>query len=378
MNTSSLFELNKHKQNTNSNKSYVVYDCSKKAEILEVSSGSAESAVKTSGQGDCGDDPNRAIHDNSNPHRFDERYAHVYSNTHVSPNTHVGAGPRDCEDSSNPPRHVESNTYPHVVSNTHTHVAPNTPDKPKEHYDLIILVIASHSSLYDKFYSIWNRYDSLHPNIKVFYVYAKPFHNTESSREPKNPPLQKDLIANCEESLIPGVLVKTISALTQIDQNYSYNFILRTNLSSFFRFDKLYNHITSSGPIHKGIYEGVAGTHLLDNNVALPFVSGAGILMSKDIVQLLLENQSDLNYALIDDVAIADFMKRHGIPIRAMNHLRYDFLNARTSNLSEVSIQRLPHFHFRIKNRKMREVLDVSVMEKLYKSFYINSNTTND
>jgi hypothetical protein len=63
-------------------------------------------------------------------------------------------------------------------------------------------------------------------------------------------------------------------------------------------------------------------------------------------------------------------MKRHGIPLRARNHLRYDFLNSQSSNLSEYDIKSLPHFHFRVKHRKMRESMDISIMNRLYKLFY--------
>ena len=298
---------------------------------------------------------------------------------------------------------------------------------PNNKYDIIILLIANHTALYDKFIQIWNKYESTFPSIKVFYVYGEVGEVDEvdevgevgevrevegnsqqhslSTRAAKRAKRAKregnNIIVNCHESLIPGILIKTIKALEFIETNYSYDYLLRSNLSSFFRFDRLLQHVKALNNRNK-VYQGFQGYHEYLSNensnipsmgflprsnveksagelkilpITVPFISGAGILMSKDVVQLLIEKQSSLNYSLIDDVAIGDFMQKFGIILQNTGkNCRYDFINETRSNMSEDKIRLIsPNiFHFRIKNRKKRD-LDVIVMEKLYRVFYTSA-----
>jgi len=299
---------------------------------------------------------------------------------------------------------------------------------PNNKYDIIILLIANHTALYDKFIKIWNKYESTFPSIKVFYVYgevevegnsistrvakraerperaecterAERTERTERAKREGN-----NIIVNCQESFIPGILIKTIKALEFIEANYSYDYLLRSNLSSFFRFDRLLQHVKALNNRNK-VYQGFQGYHEYLSNenskipsmgeipriprsnveksagelkilpITVPFISGAGILMSKDVVQLLIEKQSSLNYSLIDDVAIGDFMQKFGIILHNTGkNCRYDFINETRSNMSEDKIRLLSPsiFHFRIKNRKNRD-LDLIVMEKLYRIFYTSA-----
>lgn len=199
----------------------------------------------------------------------------------------------------------------------------------KQHYNIIILVIASKLQIYDFFKSIWTKYDKTHPNIRVFYVYGVENTGTSTGVDKVN---QNELeiidnadlvFKNVKESLIPGCLDKTIKALEYIDTNFTYNFLIRSNLSSLWRFKELHDYVENKSNNNNNnalnVYEGITGTH----NKTIKFVSGAGILMSQDVVKNILKNKERINYGLIDDVALANLVSNLNIPIKGVQN-RYD------------------------------------------------------
>jgi hypothetical protein len=121
---------------------------------------------------------------------------------------------------------------------------------------------------------------------------------------------------------IPGILSKTIHALDALSDDYDVFF--RTNLSSMVmlsRFDRLVQSdadIGYSGGLVWGdalrdalVYHGYVGhgrnvAHIaeLDHYPGNSFVSGAGFLLNKAEVKLLVERRDRLRYDLPDDVAI--------------------------------------------------------------------------
>ena len=171
--------------------------------------------------------------------------------------------------------------------------------------------------------------------------------------------LNKTLYVRGDECLIPGILHKTVEALsfflgteasqkggvigrkhtTDAEQRSSPNFVWRTNLSSVLDFAGLERYL---GTIlsSKTLYAGYVGKILVnDHNVYIEggglgrkhpirsvasgdaqedaeqrssptfFASGAGFLMSRDVALYLIENKEFLRWDLIDDVAIGALLE---------------------------------------------------------------------
>mgnify|MGYP001184349754 FL=1 len=106
------------------------------------------------------------------------------------------------------------------------------------------------------------------------------------------------LILNTEDSLVPGILNKTIDSLKIINNMYSYKHIIRTNLSSFFIIDSLIK--ISEQLKDTNIYDGI--------RPRTRRVSGAGIWLSRDIVNYIIENESFLLRHYCDDDAIYNLL----------------------------------------------------------------------
>jgi hypothetical protein len=222
---------------------------------------------------------------------------------------------------------------------------------PKHNKDLIILVIAScDKQIYiDLIINHWIKYikysEYNYPNIKIFLLFSK---NTDVSKF--SDIRENILLLDTSEDLIPGVLNKTILSFEKINNAFNYNYILRTNLSSFFRLDLLLENIKNINNIY-----GVVGEH--DN---IKFVSGAGILLTKQNVDYILLNKNKINNVLPDDVALSSIFNIQ-YPDKK---LRYDLINNQTDiNFNEIN----NYYHFRIKNDNREN--DKIIFDKLFR-FY--------
>jgi hypothetical protein len=135
----------------------------------------------------------------------------------------------------------------------------------------------------------------------------------------------KTLFIRGDECLIPGILHKTVEALSFFLHHSallepSFNsmglkgndefplFIWRTNLSSVLDFEGLQRYL---GTIRStGFYGGYVGKTVSE----IWFASGAGFLMSRDVAEYLVLNKDLLRWDLIDDVAIGALLEpRYGI-----------------------------------------------------------------
>jgi hypothetical protein len=134
----------------------------------------------------------------------------------------------------------------------------------------------------------------------------------------------KTLFIRGDECLIPGILHKTVEALSYFLRERSsliippYNFVWRTNLSSVLDFEGLQRYL---GTINlSGFYGGyvgkTVGKALSEATLCkdIWFASGAGFLMSRDVAEYLVLNKDSLRWDLIDDVAIGALLEpRYGI-----------------------------------------------------------------
>lgn len=251
-----------------------------------------------------------------------------------------------------------------------------------ESYDLIILVIASHNSLYDYFRAIWNKYDKSCPTIKVFYVYGSSSNslkkditdikeNTKIPENSKDLSKEEDIFSDTPECLKPGVLIKTLDALAYIDEHYDYKLLLRTNLSSFFIFERLSSYIKGLPLI--SLYEGV---HVKRKSGT--YCSGAGFFLSRDLVKLLLVNRTEVikeANEFSDDRLIGGFLRLHGITVRRNRH-RYDICNHRDEKNVDEILQRIKnkpwfyHIRFKCGYEKDRDRVDSYGMFNALRLFY--------
>jgi hypothetical protein len=132
----------------------------------------------------------------------------------------------------------------------------------------------------------------------------------------------KTLFIRGDECLIPGILHKTVEALSFFlleEGSEAVPFIWRTNLSSVLDFAGLERYLGTinlsgfyGGYVGKTVSGALSGATVSEKDIW--FASGAGFLMSRDVAEYLVLNKASLRWDLIDDVAIGALLEpRYGI-----------------------------------------------------------------
>lgn len=223
---------------------------------------------------------------------------------------------------------------------------------------LLVLIIASDDEpIYVQLQAIWREYmhlDSEH--VEAYFVKADPHLETFCE-------IKGDIIwSKGAESLSPGIINKTLLSMEiMLPRLKEFAFILRTNLSSFYFFPKLLKFLNSLP--QKNCYCACKGYH-----GDIPFGSGAGFILSPDLVELLVKNKAILNQKnFLDDVAIGSFFQKEAINILPAKRLDILTLAA----WLELKDQVPDYFHFRLKNIDNARLSDeLYIQKKLLKILY--------
>jgi hypothetical protein len=181
---------------------------------------------------------------------------------------------------------------------------------------LILIIATDDKPAFRDLQKVWESYMNSDPtHFEAYFIRG-------------NPKLDKpfvinmnEIIVKTEEGYAPGILNKTILAMQAMEPRLNeFDYILRTNLSSFFPFANLLAY-EDKLPREK-CYCGIAQFHPKGWNIpgeldTIPYISGAGIILSRDLAKLLIKDSNDLEKykgTMPDDVFIGLFFQRKGIP----------------------------------------------------------------
>jgi len=219
---------------------------------------------------------------------------------------------------------------------------------------LVVFVIASQDATYKMHWSVWRRLQSSHKEVSVWFLLG-----SERSTKVNVYRNNHTVVFPFKETLTPGILDKTVGAmdmLLQGDSKRNVKYILRTNFSSMWQWQRYLDLIDRlSG---NRIYAGVIPFPEAD-----PFVSGAGILFSRDAIELLVSKRGDLDRNHLDDVAIGKFFREKQWSMTPLHRCDYvnDQLPAPLDNSS--------CYHYRTKNSD-RVKYDGYLMSRLFFELY--------
>ena len=244
----------------------------------------------------------------------------------------------------------------------------------KEHYRCIILIIASNDTeFYKNARKVWKKYMNINPTVKVFFVYeelSSPLEESNSSDI-----IYSDVNSNLTSSTI---LVKTLRAMYAINKYYSYDYFIRTNISTFWDLNRIENLLKECPKT--ACY---AGGHDLspflirgETNIVIstPLYSGVCIIFTPDIVKNILNNINKLNYNLPDDIALGLYMSTIECNTMTYNSRTYYEKYGPTDendiiNEINMAIQNNYVYH-RVKNSNGREMTDLMIYNHLLKYVY--------
>jgi len=184
------------------------------------------------------------------------------------------------------------------------------------HYKIIFLIISSNNE------EVYLQMKELQPSIYNLYSNQIKYFFIENQSDLNNDVIEENnyLYINGSESFIPGIYQKSIKAIEYVTNNYSFDYVIRTNLSTIWNMDNLFTFLDSQSK------EKFAGGYAFQG-----FISGTGIIMSRDVGILVYSN---LNSSYIgDDLAISQTIQSQNINLYDIQEYKWGFLIPRNDNL---------------------------------------------
>lgn len=181
------------------------------------------------------------------------------------------------------------------------------------------------------------------PNVDIYFIYGDCNSNKIENNE----------IQTTIKESIPNIGYKMVETLKMID-TLEYDFIFRTNTSSYVDVDKLYNKLLEIA--NDDLYAGVIG-----RCGCVEFCSGAGYFLSKKNVKLVNENPNLWEHFMVDDVALGNLLSKFNVKKTSLERTDYSYINGIETNFVDT-------YHYRCicPNRKDGGSSDIEIMKKIH------------
>lgn len=225
---------------------------------------------------------------------------------------------------------------------------------------IINLVLYSNDKEYDKMYDITKKYYSKFSNVKT--IYYQFDENIIKEYELKD----DILLIKGKETYIPGILDKTVTAFQYIYNQYDFDYVIRSNISTIIDFDLLTEYLQETsiqyGGGLKNIISGDKNHPDLEN---LIYASGTSIIFSKSVLKEFLNKKQHIRNDLIDDVSIGLLIRDH-LPNITQHYIpenRFIFIPDEKGDTSKIIdiIKNKSYIFYR--NRQDDRKTDVKQME---------------
>ena len=166
-------------------------------------------------------------------------------------------------------------------------------------------------------------------------------------------PSKNKLIIDCKDNR-QNILLKTIKCFEKC-QTIKYDYILRLCACSYINIPKLKTFIDNIPD--KKVFSGPLNYTSQNCDLKLglnkePFIVGANMLLSRDIVEFILENQEKLyylKYGMKDDLAISMLINKYYLEKNKWKTQPWICLstNPKIENLQKISSY---HYHYNFRN----------------------------
>jgi hypothetical protein len=165
------------------------------------------------------------------------------------------------------------------------------------HYRAVMLVLASNNNtIYKNCRKVWKAYMNIDPTIKVFFVYGRIL--LEDSLDYYD--AESDIIIDTPESLL---IKKTIEAMKLIQSKVTYDFFIRTNLSTFWDFKKLHLHLNQLPS--SNCYSGDGPLPGYNSNGY--YLSGTDTIVTPEMIQSIVTNEHLVDFRTVEDAAMGKY-----------------------------------------------------------------------
>jgi hypothetical protein len=158
---------------------------------------------------------------------------------------------------------------------------------------------------------------------------------------------------------LPNVGRKTLACFEYAVEHLDFDLVFRTNCSTYVDLPNLGRYVSEHAE-PTGFYAGKGA-----NVDGIDFATGSGIFLSRDLVQLLVDEGAAWDHAYLDDVAVAKLLHERGIERRFAPRVVYE--RPRDARKVDTSA-----FHFRCKTAPTGSSSrrgDVEIMLRIHEAF---------
>lgn len=234
---------------------------------------------------------------------------------------------------------------------------------------ILNLIITSYNfPLYSELVEQWKRYMNICPEVLSYFLVNDPSQFQNQKDYGKSFKIENEFIYfNVPEIPIPGIFEKTIKAMEIFSkQEIMWNnveYVIRTNLSSFYIWDRVISHMKDM-PKTRLIGGGINMTPIP------PYVSGCGMIMSKDMCELLISSFSDPSkFYLDDDRMIGKVFHDNGIELTDIPRFNIPYHEFDIKDFDELILQNIPPEVFQIRTRCGTDEFRLLYGSKIYAKF---------
>lgn len=245
----------------------------------------------------------------------------------------------------------------------------------KEDPKLLVLIIASDNHpAYLELQEIWRSYMHHDPeHVEVYFMKGDPNQDVDAEI------IGDTIYTKVMDCYKPGITEKTLASMEHfIPRLHEFDYVLRTNLSSFYHFPRLLKYMQKlpSTKCYAGWKLIPARDDVTQEYYGIPFGCGAGFILSPDLVEQLVEGKEEVlkdSAAIPDDVVIGAFYHRRNIqliPTKIAVFSSYSDWKRKEPSLSTK------HFHFRAKRTAGKREDDddfedeIKILKELLIKFY--------
>ena len=239
---------------------------------------------------------------------------------------------------------------------------------------IIFLAIYNNNQYYDAMYEIHKKYLKNLKNkniiIKYYVIIFKQLTDEDYIIDEDN----YIIYVNGNETGLLGILDKTIKVYEIFNNilKIKYDFIVRTNISSFINFKNIYlylqklninkNKLYYIGPQVKLQMTSPDGGIYNKKHFGTIYSEGIAIIMNYALIQNIIDNKEKLDYSIVDDVSIGIYIKNIKNVTYFNSYLLYDY-NRNNSRINTT------HIVYQNHNNKHNRIIDVNNLKTIANYF---------
>jgi hypothetical protein len=216
---------------------------------------------------------------------------------------------------------------------------------------VLILIISSDTEpVYAEHRKIWLAYMNSNPQIKCYFIQYRDGVQA----------LEGNTFWLSGKESFDKIINKTIDSFDFFIKSDSYDFIIRTNMSTLWNFKALIAHLETLP--RQRVYNGQMLRYQYNDD--MKYIAGSGIILSQDIAKLIVENRELVeSIKIIDDVDIGFALKKLGI-----QHSEGNRIQIRDREMYDNFTYNSKEYQYRIKwNDRSVFSQEIEVMQELFK-----------